>query len=59
MQYNDKGDEIVSTWYFGDGTVDIQFTFEYEYDSKGNWVSKKQFNNGTLVLIFKRFFEYY
>lgn len=38
--YNDRGDVAESTAYEPDGSVQMTTQYKYEYDIKGNWISK-------------------
>jgi hypothetical protein len=53
IKYNDKGfiDEVIS---LGD-----KYTYQYEYDTQGNWVKKLEFLNGHPFLIYERKLKYY
>lgn len=38
---NDKGDEVESIGYNGDGSVYSHVKYNYQYDAKGNWILKQ------------------
>ena len=60
--YNDKGDLILKRKYNDKGEEEEHnyMKYEYEYDSKGNWVKKTEFLfNGNTLDFSERKIEYY
>ncbi|AEH02552.1 hypothetical protein [Lacinutrix sp. 5H-3-7-4] len=47
-QYLYDKDEIQMQWY----------NWEYKYDKQGNWITKKEYSNGELSLVWERKIEY-
>ena len=58
--YNDKGFYTKAVYMGGDGEIrrtnDIEYT---KYDEKGNWLKSVIYNNGELMSICERKYEYY
>jgi len=47
--YNDKGDEIESITQKTDGSVDSHTKYTYEYDRKGNWITKQSYHKHGMI----------
>jgi hypothetical protein len=57
---NSEGDEIESIGYNGEGSVHAHVKYEYNYDGKGNWISKLTLTNDGLVYRYRaRTITYY
>jgi len=56
--FNDQAD--VSEWnnYDRTGFEIYNYTYTYEYDSKGNWITKNQLKDGKIVFVSKREIKY-
>ena len=58
-KYDDKGNEIEWNAYNSDGSLDSKFTYKYEFDKKGNWIKRIDFENEIAEFILEREYEYY
>jgi hypothetical protein len=61
-EYNKNGDVIKSTYYenqFEKGILKRKFIYEYEYDSKNNWIKQIYKEKGKITITVKREIEYY
>jgi hypothetical protein len=57
---NDKeGNPIELNYIDKSGLVLFEIRYEYEYDSKGNWIKKNEFENHTINFIIEREIDYY
>lgn len=57
-EYDNFNNLIIQNWYDKEGKLKHQTSFEYIYDNKGNWITKKRFSNGKLGFIWERQIEY-
>ena len=62
-KYDERGNIVEHEWISGDATLNNQgevTTYKYEFDSKGNWISKIEYNGkNELQIITERTIEYY
>jgi hypothetical protein len=58
FSYNDKGNWNEVTWTNAKGK-NCKWTFQYEYDSNGNWTKSTQFLNGKANYILEREITYF
>ncbi len=65
-EYNDSGLLSIRTVYSADNYVSQRFTYDYQYDSRGNWISKREYRDdntlekyGILSYTQKRTITYY
>lgn len=61
-EYNKNGNIIKGTYYenqFEKGILKRKFTYEYEYDSKNNWIKQLYKEKGKITITVKREIEYY
>lgn len=58
-KYDEKNNEIELKNYQSRDDIGLTLTWQYEYDKTGNWISKKQFINGTPGDVIRREIEYY
>ena len=57
---NDNHDIMLSTTLNPNDSSETKFTFEYEYDDKGNWIKQYQFNEESIIEgIIVRKIDYY
>lgn len=57
--YDHNNNMIEQNWYNQAGEHEHKTSFEYTYDEKNNWITKKRFSNDELGLIWEREIEYY
>ena len=48
--------ESITDW---EKNIKLKSTYEYEYDNKGNWISKITFKDGVATEVSDREYEYY
>ncbi|MAX71906.1 MAG: hypothetical protein CMC76_12550 [Flavobacteriaceae bacterium] len=58
-KYNKQGDKIEMNTFKGDGSIVSNYSYEYQYDEKNNWLSKLEFEKGKLVQVSERTIEYF
>ncbi len=57
-EYDNLNNLTIQNWYDKEGNQKHQTSFEYIYDSQGNWITKKRFSNGELGYVWERKIEY-
>lgn len=58
-QYNSRGNVIKEIQYLGPDSIYMEWEYEYEYDSIGNWVSRKDYHSKVPTFIILRQINYY
>ncbi|WP_435623913.1 hypothetical protein [Flagellimonas sp.] len=58
-EYDEMDNLTVQNWYNEQDEQKHQTSFEYVYDKKGNWISKRRSSNGELGMVWERQIEYY
>jgi hypothetical protein len=58
-KYDNKNNLTEETEYGKDGSVKTNYSYEYEFDRKGNWTRQKKMLNGKVVEIKDREIKYY
>ena len=59
LKYDDKSNVVVKSVYSADGSLRYKNTYKYDYDDKGNWVKKIDFDIDIPQYITIREIEYY
>ncbi|CAN5222655.1 hypothetical protein BH09BAC5_BH09BAC5_01540 [soil metagenome] len=59
FNYNENGDQSDWNNYDRTGFAIYNYTYMYEYDSKGNWISQTTFRGGKAAFITVRAIKYY
>lgn len=57
FEYN-KHNDLISEKTKNDGLLYNTKTFNYVYDTKNNWIERKEYENGKLIFVTKRIIEY-
>lgn len=57
--YNERNNISTQKTIGKNGSIEQQYNWEYLYDERNNWITKKSFSNGQLVSIWERKIEYY
>ena len=57
-EYNDSDDLVSNKWFNVDGEQINVTSFEYLYDTKGNWITKKRSTDGELSYVWEREIKY-
>ncbi len=58
-QYNSQGNVIKEVQYLGADSIYMEWEYEYEYDSIGNWVSRIDYHSNVPAFIILRQINYY
>lgn len=56
--YDKRNNISTQHWYDKEGNQKHWNNWEYNYDEKGNWITKKRFSNGELGYVWERKIEY-
>ncbi|MFK8055726.1 MAG: hypothetical protein AB8F78_06360 [Saprospiraceae bacterium] len=58
-QYDKNDNMTEQNWYKEDNTHYHKTSFEYLYDEKNNWITRKRYSNDELGMVWERKIEYY
>lgn len=58
-KYNAQGDMIYQSMTQSAGGIKVEWTYDYEYDQKGNWIKREEKENGRPYLQTRREFTYF
>ena len=58
-KFNENNNMVEETRFKGDGTTDVIYTYTYDYDKKKNWTRQKKIQEGKVVEIKEREYNYY
>lgn len=58
-KFNENNNMIEETHFKPDGTAAEAYTFTYDYDKKKNWIRQKKIQDGKVVEIKEREYNYY
>jgi len=58
-KYNEKNNLAEQTEYDGNGSVKANYTYNYEFDKKNNWIRQKKIQDGKVIEIKVRDIKYY
>lgn len=59
IKYDKKGNFIKKTAHYLDVSTKENYTYQYTYDQKGNWVKRIEYKDKNPIQITERVIEYY